>query len=448
MVKSLGNATRLRWYWTGIVFGLLVLLAGFVFQRDQVALAGVLRSEGFNQHTPAPANHLGLVAFSAPNAVTGLNLEAGQVIGAHFTPGLLDAGGATEYWLYTTPQLAAQGLHALQAAHTPAKEIATIQRDIATYPHIHGLVAYAVARKHFWVPTSQSLPSVLPGHLIPTHLMAGAAVIHWFKASFHGVHTQKHGAYFYYAGPVAAGAHPIGWIVNVVYAPVGLRTPAGHTHVWGSMIQSIGVTLLAAALLVALLYLLLGRWVARPIRYQAEHDLLTGLYNQRMFWGVYRSIADQAFAQSQPLTVWMLDLDHFKSVNDRWGHHQGDEVLKAATERIAAAVRASDLVGRIGGEEFAIAAIGFTEAEAAGMAERIRQSVRTLTLPDGSPQTVSIGVAWTDRPIVPDDLLHRADEAAYAAKQQGRDRFIRWSQDLGGTTIHSGAVPVTGEVLA
>ncbi len=161
----------------------------------------------------------------------------------------------------------------------------------------------------------------------------------------------------------------------------------------------------------------------------ATLDGLTHTYNRRHFMDLAMRAYQTARRFGQPLAALMLDVDHFKDVNDRYGHHVGDQVLRVLAERCASALRSIDVLGRYGGEEFAILLPGATRESAATiLAERIRQRVADDPVPtDAGPVkvTVSVGVAAMDESTRhPDDLFKRADAALYEAKQAGRNRVV------------------------
>lgn len=167
----------------------------------------------------------------------------------------------------------------------------------------------------------------------------------------------------------------------------------------------------------------------RELYQQAAVDVLTGLANRRSFLSQLGRAFAQARRQGQPLSLLYLDLDHFKLVNDRYGHAAGDEVLKTFARVVAQQVRAADLVGRLGGEEFAVLLPDADDAQATEVAERVRQAVAACQIDTGAATvrvTVSIGLASLQpQHDAPDRLLEDADGALYAAKQHGRNRVER-----------------------
>lgn len=149
---------------------------------------------------------------------------------------------------------------------------------------------------------------------------------------------------------------------------------------------------------------------------EAETDPLTGLLNRR---GFERGVPPEVVG-----TVIHLDLDHFKEINDEWGHARGDEVLVAVSDALSAALRTRDVLARMGGEEFAVFVEESVEARALDVAERIRDRMRSDVVVQGRPVTASIGVAVAEWPVSRSVLLEAADSATYAAKAAGRDRIV------------------------
>ena len=120
-------------------------------------------------------------------------------------------------------------------------------------------------------------------------------------------------------------------------------------------------------------------------------------------------------------SLLLLDLDHFKQVNDQYGHAAGDKVLIRLAELMRRHTRSSDYIFRYGGEEFAIMACGAGLSAAERLAEGLRAAVASSTLLEGHPITISIGVAYMDKDHAPADWLAQADKMLYAAKQGGRN---------------------------
>jgi diguanylate cyclase (GGDEF)-like protein len=157
----------------------------------------------------------------------------------------------------------------------------------------------------------------------------------------------------------------------------------------------------------------------------ANTDPLTSALNRRAFSRYFQDEFDRAQRFSTSFALLLLDLDHFKQVNDRYGHRAGDEVLCAAVHNIKNATRGIDIIGRWGGEEFAILIPQATAATAQIVAERIRTSIdKPIPMSDPSTHiafTASIGIAISHPSESVDDILHRADQALYTAKAAGRN---------------------------
>jgi len=157
----------------------------------------------------------------------------------------------------------------------------------------------------------------------------------------------------------------------------------------------------------------------------AEHDVLTGVLNRRAILARLRAAFLQARESGEPLALLFLDLDHFKRVNDSYGHRAGDQCLRAIIGPIASELRQGDALGRYGGEEFLVVLPGAGAANAEVVAERIRDHVQeTPMLVSGTRigLTLSVGIAALDDEVLtPDDLIERADAALYRSKSAGRN---------------------------
>jgi diguanylate cyclase (GGDEF)-like protein len=164
------------------------------------------------------------------------------------------------------------------------------------------------------------------------------------------------------------------------------------------------------------------------LRRLAMTDDLTLAYNQRYLSPRVNEEIERARRSGQPLSVLLLDLDHFKNVNDEHGHEVGDTVLRLFADRVRSIVRRVDVFIRRGGEEFLLLMPATALEQARNTAERIRRNLSDAELDCGGGtrlrQTVSIGAACWDFKESPEALQRRADVAMYAAKEQGRDRVV------------------------
>jgi diguanylate cyclase (GGDEF)-like protein len=171
-------------------------------------------------------------------------------------------------------------------------------------------------------------------------------------------------------------------------------------------------------------------------RTAAMVDPLTGIANRRSFMQDAAQLAKRHVANPRPTAVLLIDLDHFKSINDRFGHAVGDRVLEVFTEAARKSMRGSDLVGRLGGEEFAAVLADTSREKAVAVAERIRETFAQMAQEvDGHPVcgTVSIGLVHCLGPSLDvTELLAQADHALYYAKERGRNRVEVASLDMTG----------------
>ncbi len=159
----------------------------------------------------------------------------------------------------------------------------------------------------------------------------------------------------------------------------------------------------------------------------AMTDPLTGLYNRRGFFELARHELERSRRFNRPLSMMMIDVDHFKNVNDMYGHAVGDDVLRELAERFRGVMRESDLLCRYGGEEFCFL---LPESDCQGLCaagERVLEAVSAKPYLSGDVQvhiTVSIGVTTLSTPSTSlEDLIQQTDEALYRAKQAGRNRL-------------------------
>ncbi|MGF6655983.1 diguanylate cyclase (GGDEF)-like protein [Paraburkholderia youngii] len=158
---------------------------------------------------------------------------------------------------------------------------------------------------------------------------------------------------------------------------------------------------------------------------EARHDALTGALSRRYFLDLLRHEIDRAHAGREPLCMAIADLDHFKQINDRFGHAAGDRALEHFVDTCRAELRSSDAIGRLGGEEFGLLLPATDLAGGREVVERLRLRLKAIPspkLPAAAGLSVSIGITELSPDDLPERLMSRADTALYAAKTGGRDR--------------------------
>jgi diguanylate cyclase (GGDEF)-like protein len=167
----------------------------------------------------------------------------------------------------------------------------------------------------------------------------------------------------------------------------------------------------------------------------ATRDPMTGCLNRRAFNEEFAALFQRARVGGQPLSCVMLDIDHFKRVNDSFGHAVGDRVIQEVAKKLHEASRSGDLVCRYGGEEFCVVVPGLEMVQAMAFAERLRLSVErecasALRDIEGLHVTVSLGVdVLTDQVPSPSALIDRADHGLYRAKRSGRNQVCGFAPD-------------------
>ncbi|MDE3205487.1 MAG: GGDEF domain-containing protein [Acidobacteriota bacterium] len=162
----------------------------------------------------------------------------------------------------------------------------------------------------------------------------------------------------------------------------------------------------------------------------AETDALTGLLNRRAFDPLLGEMIEHAAKASAPLSVVMFDVDHFKALNDLHGHLAGDDALRRIADLLVYESRGTDAVGRLGGEEFAVALPGTDIADARLYADRVAAQLWHPTDPLGPALSISAGITAFRPGANAHSLLSRADEALYAAKRAGRARTAWWDDGV------------------
>lgn len=164
------------------------------------------------------------------------------------------------------------------------------------------------------------------------------------------------------------------------------------------------------------------------LRDMVIHDPLTGLKNRRYFSHIFHDESARSLRHDEPITLLFLDIDHFKQINDTYGHYTGDVVLKELGRYLNSMCRPYDTAVRWGGEEFLILLCETDESGAANFAERIRRGIEAgFSAKVEVPVTISIGIAEYEHNDTLELLTDRADQALYLAKKNGRNRTVSWS---------------------
>jgi diguanylate cyclase (GGDEF)-like protein len=241
-----------------------------------------------------------------------------------------------------------------------------------------------------------------------------------------------------------------------------LRTPiASYMMPWApanQVFESVWLTVLSfEALLftIAIAFILLAMAKERTeYRHKtaAMVDPLTGIANRRAFLHDGNDLLVRHAANPCPIAVMLFDLDRFKSINDRFGHAVGDKVLQVFADTVKSSVRPSDIVGRLGGEEFAALLYNAGREKVVALAERIRAGfAEAAREADGCnvSATVSIGIVMSeDAPLHMAELLAQADHALYYAKERGRDRVELATQDLARSRMNGDTPSIVPSIAA
>lgn len=212
-----------------------------------------------------------------------------------------------------------------------------------------------------------------------------------------------------------------------------------QTQYWMFSVR-IGVMLIALTPLTAASIMAARNSLLREMKHLAHHDHLTSALNRAGFWSAANELLQHLTVQRYPVAICMLDIDHFKRINDRHGHEEGDNQLSNFAARVRDQLRPGDLFCRLGGEEFVAIWPGLSEEQAMAVAERLRKIVAQPGEEKGTEPavciTVSIGIAsQREGPFNLDELLSRADQALYLAKHNGRNRVERYSAEQASSSI-------------
>jgi len=252
----------------------------------------------------------------------------------------------------------------------------------------------------------------------------------------------------YFSGPEAATAYALFYLWVALAACYFLRPPVAFTHLGIAsaayalvLVVSPGHVMLPGltwamvtgtlAVLGILMTTLRGQLdqLVKQLAAAARTDSLTQLANRRELEERFAAELERSTRTARPLSIVVLDLDWFKEYNDRFGHTAGDRVLVLLAQALKRATRTSDVVARLGGEEFGVLAPETDETEAYLLSERLRAEVRSAFARETEKMTISCGVAsFPIHGITLGELLHAADRALYEAKESGRDRSVVFKQ--------------------
>lgn len=228
---------------------------------------------------------------------------------------------------------------------------------------------------------------------------------------------------------VAGHAVRMAWLLLALDPPDSLLQPSS---------ASLAILTAAALALPALTLgglLTMHRYILQQAEYVANHDHLTGAWSRKAFFDIAERELARSRRNGQPLALMLIDLDHFKEINDGGGHEAGDVALQLVAERARASLRAADCMARLGGDEFAVLLPETTLAQACTVGEKLQAELRELAATlerhaGQAPLTLSIGVTATQADEPFKATLARADAALYAAKSAGRDKVIALAPQL------------------
>jgi diguanylate cyclase (GGDEF)-like protein len=217
-----------------------------------------------------------------------------------------------------------------------------------------------------------------------------------------------------------------GWSMVVLSAAIAINPPSFGVS---DVIVGMGSTL---AIMGGIVHVVTQRHVRlrTELEVAATTDPLTGLLNRRAFLPWLEAAIERAREEGEPLSVVMLDLDHFKQINDRLGHFGGDRVLVSVAGAMRSESRAHDVLCRFGGEEVAVGLPGAGVVEARSYAARVAGALVMAGQAEGCPLTTSVGIACLSGESTVESFLHAADDALFAAKHAGRNRAAVWDGEL------------------
>jgi diguanylate cyclase (GGDEF)-like protein/putative nucleotidyltransferase with HDIG domain len=289
------------------------------------------------------------------------------------------------------------------------------------------------------------VPQLMPPQLLTFVLLCGSVLIS-FGVYFSQSTASVYALLYVWVGFQAAYFFPPRHVIGHV-AAAGITYALALSAVPGSDRAQRWLLLFGVVVVIVLMIAVLRERVNRLIARLADAartDPLTGLLNRRGFQELMEIETERALRSSRPLSIVVGDLDHFKHLNDRFGHAAGDLALRRFGEIASSASRRIDAVARIGGEEFALLLPDTEQHAAYLLAERLRRAVKEPSA-EGELPSVSFGVAsFPSHAADAEALMHAADQALYAAKAMGRDRCVIYNPEVLANVLGGNLDPVAG----
>ncbi|MEH2590239.1 GGDEF domain-containing protein [Bradyrhizobium sp. AZCC 1721] len=315
-------------------------------------------------------------------------------------------------------------------------------------PNLPGLFLGATA----WVGTVLALPSLNPA----MRLVVGAAIVAIYAGLTASELWSERRRTMHKRWPTIVVPVMHGCVLALPILLGSLLRPHDETFASSIWVTAFSVELILYAIgTVFVIFMLVSDRAVTVHKTAASVDPLSGMLNRRGFSEACNRVIEHEAAAGRPVTVMIFDIDHFKSINDRFGHPAGDEILKLFSTVVASNLRISDLSGRIGGEEFA-ALLACPLEEGVIVAERVREAFEAsnIVCEEGPVvTTVSIGVAGGPAGTELEVLLAAADTALYQAKRGGRNRveaaeelplsLEKWRRKTAGRAASQRQVPAT-----
>ncbi len=331
-------------------------------------------------------------------------------------------------WLLVSGSIGVPELASIAAANALLAYCWSLQMSALLEFHKHptprwllsGPVIIAFLVFFIYLPESRARLAVSGLVFGVAQFVTGAALLHYRIAAEHRTRWLLAGSFFLMSGGLL-------WLgFTAWFEPEAILPTSGASDAPGPALLAFYAVTIASSFA----FILMHKERSDRETYElATTDSLTGVYNRRTF----KELAEPQLSRSRrgqlPVSLLMLDLDHFKRINDTYGHLAGDDVLKAFAVLVRNCLRKEDLLARYGGEEFVVLLPGAAPAAAAILAERIREEVAARPFDANGHLvrvTVSQGVASEAGDTLPslEAMLGRADEALYAAKNQGRNRVV------------------------